>query len=238
MEGPHQAGSRLPLTPSEIRSMHEAVEPSLLGEGVLLLGFALGFVLLFRRLGLGATLGYLLAGIVVGPQVLGLAGDAPAKMGIAELGITLLLFVVGLELNPSRLWRMKQRNPGASACCRWSPAGWRWPGIIAAMRLSRPARRSRSACRSRCRPPRRCCRCCVQLRAAAHAVRRARLRDPAVPGSLDHSAHHHHRRHEPQSRPDAGGPPGWHARRSGPLAAIGRAGRGRDASLIPPFCSA
>ncbi len=92
--------------------MHEAVEPSLLGEGVLLLGFALGFVLLFRRLGLGATLGYLLAGIVVGPQVLGLAGDAPAKMGIAELGITLLLFIVGLELNPSRLWRMKQEILG------------------------------------------------------------------------------------------------------------------------------
>jgi monovalent cation:proton antiporter-2 (CPA2) family protein len=80
---------------------------SLLHDGFLLLGFSLAFVLVFRRLGLGATLGYLLAGAVVGPQVLGLVGDAESKLGIAELGITLLLFLVGLELNPSRLWRMK-----------------------------------------------------------------------------------------------------------------------------------
>lgn len=81
---------------------------STLRDGVILLGFALVFVLLFRRLGLGATLGFLVAGAVVGPQVLGLVGDAEQKMGIAELGITLLLFLVGLELNPTRLWQMKQ----------------------------------------------------------------------------------------------------------------------------------
>ncbi len=81
---------------------------STLRDGVILLGFALVFVLLFRKLGLGATLGFLVAGAVVGPQVMGLVGDAEQKMGIAELGITLLLFLVGLELNPSRLWRLKQ----------------------------------------------------------------------------------------------------------------------------------
>jgi CPA2 family monovalent cation:H+ antiporter-2/glutathione-regulated potassium-efflux system protein KefB len=81
---------------------------SLLRDGVILLGAGLGFVLLFRRLGLGATLGFLVAGAVVGPHVLGLVGDAEAKLGIAELGITLLLFVVGLELNPSRLWKLKE----------------------------------------------------------------------------------------------------------------------------------
>ena len=81
---------------------------SLLHDGAPLLGFALVFVLLFRRLGLGATLGFLVAGAVVGPQVLGLVGDAEAKMGIAELGIALLLFLVGLELSPSRLWRMRR----------------------------------------------------------------------------------------------------------------------------------
>lgn len=81
---------------------------STLRDGVILLGFALGFVLLFRKLGLGATLGFLVAGAVVGPQVMGLVGDAEQKMGIAELGITLLLFLVGLELNPARLWRLKQ----------------------------------------------------------------------------------------------------------------------------------
>ncbi|MBB4613181.1 cation:proton antiporter domain-containing protein [Novosphingobium taihuense] len=85
-----------------------AEHSSMLRDGFLLLGFALAFVLVFRRLGLGATLGYLLAGAVVGPQVLGLVGDAEQKLGIAELGITLLLFLVGLELNPSRLWKMKR----------------------------------------------------------------------------------------------------------------------------------
>ncbi len=88
--------------------MEEAGQASLLHDGFLMLGFALFFVLLFRRLGLGATLGYLVAGAVVGPQVLGLVGDAEQKIGIAELGITLLLFIVGLELSPSRLWRMKR----------------------------------------------------------------------------------------------------------------------------------
>ena len=80
---------------------------SLLRDGFLLLGMALAFVLVFRRVGLGATLGYLLAGAVLGPHVLGLVGDAESKIGIAELGITLLLFIVGLELAPSRLWRLR-----------------------------------------------------------------------------------------------------------------------------------
>ena len=79
-----------------------------LRDGLLLLGFALAFVLLFRRLGLGATLGYLVAGAVVGPHVLGLIGDAEEMSGVGELGIVLLLFVVGLELNPARLWRLKR----------------------------------------------------------------------------------------------------------------------------------
>jgi glutathione-regulated potassium-efflux system protein KefB len=80
---------------------------SLLHDAVILLGFALVFVLLFRRLGLGATLGYLVAGALVGPQLLGLIEGAESILHIAELGIVLLLFLVGLELNPSRLWRMR-----------------------------------------------------------------------------------------------------------------------------------
>ena len=94
--------------------MHEATATgSLLRDGVILLGAGLLFVLLFRRLGLGATLGYLVAGAVVGPQLLGLVGGAESKMGLAEFGITLLLFLVGLELNPSRLWRLKEDIFGA-----------------------------------------------------------------------------------------------------------------------------
>lgn len=77
-------------------------------DGVILLGAALTFVLLFRRLGLGAVLGYLVAGVLIGPEVLGLEGGAESKMDFAEIGITLLLFLVGLELTPSRLWRLRR----------------------------------------------------------------------------------------------------------------------------------
>jgi glutathione-regulated potassium-efflux system protein KefB len=80
---------------------------TLLHDAVILLGSALVFVLLFRRLGLGATLGYLVAGAIVGPQLLGLISGAEGMMHIAEVGIVLLLFLVGLELNPGRLWRMR-----------------------------------------------------------------------------------------------------------------------------------
>lgn len=79
----------------------------LLRDGFVLLAFALAFVLLFRRFGLGATLGYLVAGALVGPQALGLVGQAEEMNSVAELGIVLLLFIVGLELNPARLWRLK-----------------------------------------------------------------------------------------------------------------------------------
>ncbi|MBB3983555.1 monovalent cation:proton antiporter-2 (CPA2) family protein [Sphingobium fontiphilum] len=80
----------------------------LLSEGVILLGAAVAFVLLFRRFGLGAVLGYLVAGALVGPQGLGLVGGGESKLAIAEIGIVLLLFLVGLELHPTRLWRLKR----------------------------------------------------------------------------------------------------------------------------------
>ncbi len=88
--------------------MDHSAAHSFVAESAPLLGFALLFVLIFRRMGLGATLGYLVAGALVGPQVLNLVGGAESKMGIAEFGIALLLFLVGLELSPSRLWRMKR----------------------------------------------------------------------------------------------------------------------------------
>jgi glutathione-regulated potassium-efflux system protein KefB len=78
-----------------------------LRDGVIILGVAMAFVTLFRRLGLGAVLGYLCAGALVGPHGLGLVGGGEALLHITELGIVLLLFLVGLELHPSRLWRLK-----------------------------------------------------------------------------------------------------------------------------------
>lgn len=80
----------------------------LLMSGLILLGAALAFVLIFRRLGLGAVLGYLLAGVAVGPHGLNLAGSAESMLGAAEIGIILLLFLVGLELAPARLWRLRK----------------------------------------------------------------------------------------------------------------------------------
>ena len=74
-------------------------------SGTVLLAAALAFVLLFRRLGLGAVLGYLVGGIIIGPQVLGLVADPELIVGFAEIGIVLLLFLVGLELAPARLWQ-------------------------------------------------------------------------------------------------------------------------------------
>lgn len=86
-----------------------------LRDAVILLGFALAFVLLFRKLGLGATLAFLVAGAVVGPQGLALVGDVEEKRGVAELGIVLLLFLVGLELSPARLWQLRQDILGLGA---------------------------------------------------------------------------------------------------------------------------
>ena len=85
---------------------HSAISGVLFG-GVILLGAALVSVLIFRKLGLGAVLGYLVAGIVIGPDVLGITGDAETILAYSEIGIVLLLFLVGLELSPRRLWLMR-----------------------------------------------------------------------------------------------------------------------------------
>jgi monovalent cation:proton antiporter-2 (CPA2) family protein len=60
-----------------------------------------------KRLGLGSVLGYLVAGVLVGPSVLHLVGDAGDVMGFAEFGVVILLFLIGLEVRPALLWRMR-----------------------------------------------------------------------------------------------------------------------------------
>jgi glutathione-regulated potassium-efflux system ancillary protein KefC len=61
-----------------------------------------------KRLGLGSVLGYLAAGIAIGPWGLGLIKDVEAIMHFAEFGVVLLLFLIGLELNPRRLWQLRR----------------------------------------------------------------------------------------------------------------------------------
>jgi monovalent cation:proton antiporter-2 (CPA2) family protein len=85
-----------------------AATTALIEGGAIMLGAALAFVILFRQLKLGATLGYIVAGALLGPHVLGLIRDPEQLLSITEIGIALLLFIVGLELQPSRLWRLRK----------------------------------------------------------------------------------------------------------------------------------
>ena len=80
--------------------------PGLL-EALLILTVAITLVALSSRLGLGAVLGYLLAGVLVGPFALKLVPDPDEVLHVAEFGVVLLLFVIGLELRPARLWAMR-----------------------------------------------------------------------------------------------------------------------------------
>ncbi|HEX3132385.1 MAG TPA: cation:proton antiporter, partial [Planctomycetota bacterium] len=77
-------------------------------SGVLvLLGAAFVAGVVFERLGQSAELGYLLAGLLLGPNALGMAsGQGGAVASLAELGVALLLFAIGLEFSIRRLWRL------------------------------------------------------------------------------------------------------------------------------------
>lgn len=83
-------------------------EGSLLQTAVIFLLAAVIAVPLAKRLQLGAVIGYLLAGVAIGPQVLGLIRDTESVAHISELGVVLLLFIIGLELPPRRLWLMRK----------------------------------------------------------------------------------------------------------------------------------
>jgi monovalent cation:proton antiporter-2 (CPA2) family protein len=82
--------------------------PPFLLQALVYLGAAVIAVPLFKRLGLGSVLGYLVAGLVIGPFGLKLIPDIESVLQISELGVVLLLFLVGLELNPARLWAMRR----------------------------------------------------------------------------------------------------------------------------------
>ena len=82
---------------------------------IILLAAAVLAVPLARVIGLGTVPGFLLAGILVGPSVLGLIDNAEEIRHLAELGVVLLLFIIGIELKPSRLWVMRRLVFGLGA---------------------------------------------------------------------------------------------------------------------------
>ena len=82
---------------------------SLLTSVLVFLAATVIAVPLFKRLKLGSILGYLIAGIIIGPSVLNVVNDPYTILHFAEMGVVLLLFVIGLELEPKTLWRMRNQ---------------------------------------------------------------------------------------------------------------------------------
>ena len=166
--------------------MEHAAGGTDLGLAVALLAAGVVAVPLFRLLGLGAVLGYLTAGVLVGPFALKLFNDPQAVLHIAELGVVMFLFLIGLEMRPAKLWAMRRDIFGL--------------GLAQVLDLRRAAVRRRhclwlAACRRRHRR--------VRLRAVLHrrhheddgrsrrSLRRLRpalRRHPAVRRSRHHPA--------------------------------------------------
>jgi len=82
---------------------------SFLSQAFIYLAAAVLAVPLFKRLGLGSVLGYLIAGILIGPYALQLISDPEQVLHFAEFGVVLLLFLIGLELEPDRVWELRKK---------------------------------------------------------------------------------------------------------------------------------
>ncbi len=91
------------------------MEHSLLSNALVYLAAAVIIVPIAKKLGLGAVLGYLLAGIAIGPWGFGFIAEVEDILHFSEFGVVLLLFLIGLELEPRRLWAMRQPIFGSGA---------------------------------------------------------------------------------------------------------------------------
>lgn len=81
---------------------------TILFQALIYLAAAVLCVPLAKKLGLGSVLGYLLAGVAIGPHVLGLVGSSGGVRHFAEFGVVMMLFLVGLELQPSTVWQLRR----------------------------------------------------------------------------------------------------------------------------------
>lgn len=84
-------------------------------QALIYLGSAALIVPIAVRLGLGSVLGYLIAGCIIGPWGLRLVTDAESILHFAEIGVVLMLFIIGLELDPQRLWKLRAAVFGGGA---------------------------------------------------------------------------------------------------------------------------
>jgi glutathione-regulated potassium-efflux system ancillary protein KefC len=121
--------------------------PAWLTSSLIYLGAAVLVVPLSKALGLGSIIGYLVAGIAIGPWGLGLVSSVEDVLHFAEFGVVLMLFLVGLELEPKRLWNLRRPIFGWGAaqvlCCAavlfavgWA-AGAEWRvALVAALGLA------------------------------------------------------------------------------------------------------
>jgi glutathione-regulated potassium-efflux system ancillary protein KefC len=113
-----------------------------LEAAVVVLGAAVVCVPIARRLGLGAVLGYLIAGVIIGPWGVGFIREPKAILEISEFGVVLLLFLIGLELEPKRLWAMRANIFGLGTAqvvltavalgAVAAAAGWTWQSALVA----------------------------------------------------------------------------------------------------------
>jgi len=94
--------------------MHETTSMGL-GHAVALLAAMVVAATLFRRFGLGAVLGYLAAGLLIGPSGLGVVSDPESVLHVAEFGVVMFLFIIGLEMRPARLWSLRKEIFGLGA---------------------------------------------------------------------------------------------------------------------------
>ena len=90
-------------------SSNSTMENGFLFQAIIYLSAAVICVPLAKKVGMGSVLGYLLAGIVIGPYLMGFIGEEGEDiMHFAEFGVVMMLFLIGLELEPSKLWKMRQ----------------------------------------------------------------------------------------------------------------------------------
>jgi glutathione-regulated potassium-efflux system protein KefB len=87
--------------------MADASFSETLGPAVVLLGSAVVAVPLFRKAGLGSILGYFAGGLLVGPSVLGIFTEPSTILHLAELGVVMFLFLIGVEMRPQKLWALR-----------------------------------------------------------------------------------------------------------------------------------